>query len=59
MLKNKGAYFVKKTMGVVAKIDVNVQIIYGDLATKPIEQLAILVDEVIYVIFSENIVVER
>ncbi|XP_024080369.1 dynein beta chain, ciliary-like, partial [Cimex lectularius] len=54
ILKNKGAYFVKKNKGPVPKTELNHHIIYGDLATKPIEQLAILVDEIFVPLLSNK-----
>ncbi|KAL1130936.1 hypothetical protein AAG570_012177 [Ranatra chinensis] len=44
-LKNKGVYFVKVNKGPVPKTELNQNLIYGDMATKPIEQMAALVDE--------------
>ncbi|KAF6202116.1 hypothetical protein GE061_004514 [Apolygus lucorum] len=54
LLKNKGAYFVKKNKGLVPKTDISFNIIYGDLATKPIEQLATLVDEIFVPLLSNK-----
>lgn len=45
-LKNKAAYFVKREPCVINKENLNTLIIFGDMATKPIEQLASIVDEV-------------
>lgn len=45
-LKNKAAYFVKRDPCVINKDNLGNLIIFGDMATKPIEQLASIVDEV-------------
>lgn len=45
-LKSKAAYFIKKKRDVVPKERILEMVILGDMATKPIEQLAALVDEV-------------
>nr|CAD7197239.1 unnamed protein product [Timema douglasi] len=45
-LKSKAAYFIKKRCQPVPKEDISDHLILGDMATKPIEQLAALVDEV-------------
>lgn len=44
-LKSKAVYFVKRQRGPVPKEDISQYIIFGDMAVKPIEQLAALVDE--------------
>nr|CAD7428767.1 unnamed protein product [Timema monikensis] len=44
-LKSKAAYFIKKRCHPVPKEDISDHLILGDMATKPIEQLAALVDE--------------
>nr|CAD7455112.1 unnamed protein product [Timema tahoe] len=44
-LKSKAAYFIKKRRHPVPKEDISDHLILGDMATKPIEQLAALVDE--------------
>ena len=46
-LKNKAAYFVKKEKCVITKDNISRCIIFGDMATKLIEHLAVLVDEVL------------
>lgn len=45
-LKTKGIFFVKPGKQVVPKINIRGNLIYGDLGTKPLEQLAAMVDEV-------------
>ncbi|KAG8321110.1 hypothetical protein J6590_052486 [Homalodisca vitripennis] len=47
-LKSKAAYFIKKAKLVVPKENLSDVLILGDMATKPIEQLAVLVDEVFF-----------
>jgi dynein heavy chain len=44
-LKSKAVYFVKRQRGPVPKEDISQHIILGDMAMKPIEHLAALVDE--------------
>jgi dynein heavy chain len=44
-LKSKAVYFIKRQRGPVPKEDISQHIILGDMAIKPIEQLAALVDE--------------
>ena len=44
-LKNKAVYFIKREQGPVPKEEISQHIILGDMAVKPIEQLAALVDE--------------
>ncbi|XP_072155544.1 dynein beta chain, ciliary isoform X1 [Bemisia tabaci] len=53
-LKTKGAYFVKKSKTVVPKEDIQQYLIFGDMASKPIEQLASLVDEVFVPLLSNK-----
>lgn len=45
-LKTKGVYFIKRDPGPVPREHANKYLIMGDMATKPIEQLAAIVDEV-------------
>ncbi|XP_049809049.1 dynein beta chain, ciliary [Schistocerca nitens] len=51
-LKNKSAYFVKRARTPVPREDINSFLILGDLAARPIEQLAALVDEVFVPLLS-------
>ncbi|XP_054276549.1 dynein beta chain, ciliary [Macrosteles quadrilineatus] len=51
-LKSKAAYFIKKSKLVVPKENLSEVLILGDLATKPIEQLAVLVDEIFVPLLS-------
>jgi dynein heavy chain len=44
-LKSKAVYFIKRQRGSVPKEDFSQHIILGDMAVKPIEQLAALLDE--------------
>jgi len=44
-LKSKAVYFIKRQEGPVPKEAISQHIILGDMAMKPIEQLAALVDE--------------
>ena len=44
-LKSKAVYFIKRQQGPVPKEEISQQIILGDMAMKPIDQLAALVDE--------------
>ena len=44
-LKSKAVYFIKREQGPVPKEEISQQVILGDMAVKPIEQLAALVDE--------------
>ncbi|KAK7573934.1 hypothetical protein V9T40_011125 [Parthenolecanium corni] len=53
-LKNKAAYFVKRDPCVINKDNLNSLIIFGDMATKPIEQLASIVDEVFVPLLSNS-----
>lgn len=58
-LKTKGVYFIKKQPGPVPRTDANGYLIVGDMATKPIDQLAAIVDEVkkeIYVYITSKFV---
>lgn len=45
-LKSKATYFIKRRRQPVPKTDIAETLVLGDMATKPIEQLATLVDEV-------------
>ena len=45
-LKSKAVYFIKQQRGPIPKENISHHIIFGDMAVKPIEQLAALVDEV-------------
>lgn len=45
-LKSKAAYFIKRARLVVPRENLGEVLILGDMATKPVEQLAVLVDEV-------------
>ncbi|XP_068084396.1 dynein beta chain, ciliary [Anabrus simplex] len=51
-IKSKSVYFIKKYRGPVPKDKMADFIIQGDMATKPIEQLASLVDEVFVPLLS-------
>ncbi|XP_065217396.1 dynein beta chain, ciliary [Planococcus citri] len=53
-LKNKAAYFVKKQRCSITKDNVTQMIIFGDMATKPIEQLAGVVDEIFVPLLSNS-----
>lgn len=46
-LKSKATYFIKKKKQPVPKENIGENLVVGDMATKPIEQLASLVDEVL------------
>ena len=51
-LKSKACYFVKKSKDNVSKEgSLRNQMIYGDLAYSPIDQLSVFVDEVIFYFF--------
>lgn len=45
-LKNKAVFIAKRNKGPVPKEKIESALVYGDMATKPIEHLAALVDEV-------------
>ena len=45
-LKSKAVYFIKRQRGPVPKENISHHVILGDMAMKPIEHLAALVDEV-------------
>ncbi|GFG28503.1 hypothetical protein Cfor_03628 [Coptotermes formosanus] len=51
-LKSKAVYFIKRQQGPVPKEEISQHIILGDMAMKPIEQLAALVDEVFVPLLS-------
>ncbi|KAJ9585775.1 hypothetical protein L9F63_002412, partial [Diploptera punctata] len=51
-LKSKGVYFIKRQRGPIPKENISHHIILGDMAVKPIEQLAALVDEVFVPLLS-------
>ena len=52
VLKNKAVFIAKRSKGPVPKDNLESSLIYGDMATKPIEHLAALVDEVLRIIQS-------
>lgn len=52
-LKTKAIYFVKIGKVVVPKENPNSVLIIGDMASKPIEQLATIVDDVSISIFNQ------
>ena len=49
-LKSKATYFIKKKNKPIPKENISEHLVLGDMATKHIEQLATLVDEVIIII---------
>ncbi|XP_075210990.1 dynein heavy chain at 93AB [Lycorma delicatula] len=51
-LKSKAAYFIKRSKISVPRENLNHALILGDMATKPIEQLATLVDEIFVPLLS-------
>ncbi|KAM7360514.1 dynein heavy chain at 93AB isoform 2-T2 [Cochliomyia hominivorax] len=54
-LKSKGVYFIKKHPLPIPREDCNKFIIYGDLATRTIDQLSALVEEVLVPLLSNEI----